>query len=80
METLASGTSVLGARVWGNPMGSSTMDARKRRSEAIVAGLPADVMDELVADMAEAVLAMLSEAATEADGCDEESGDLRQIQ
>ena len=80
MVTLAPGTAVLGALVWENPMGPSTIDSRKRRAEAIVAGLPAHVMDELVEDLAGAVLAMLSEAATEADGCDEESGDLRQIQ
>ena len=49
--------------------------------EAILAGLPAHVMDECVEDMAEAVVAMLlSQAATEPDEEDDASGNLRKIQ
>jgi hypothetical protein len=47
----------------------------------VLAGLPADVMDELVADLAEAVVAtLLSQAAIDADEEDDASGDLREIQ
>ena len=48
-----------------------------RQAEAILAGLPAHVMDELVSDLAEAVLAvLLSEGAPEPDERDDESGRL----
>jgi len=51
--------------------------ATSRQPEAILAGLPAHVMDELVSDLAEAVVAvLLSQAATEADEGDDESGGL----
>ena len=51
--------------------------ANTRRAEAILAGLPARVMDELVADLAEAVVAtLLSQAAAEADEGDDESRGL----
>ena len=47
---------------------------------AILAGLPADVMDECVEDLAEAVVAMLlSQGTTEPDEHEHESGDLREI-
>jgi hypothetical protein len=46
----------------------------------ILAGLPAHLMDELVEDMAEGVVAMLlSQAAAEPDDEDDASSDLRQI-
>jgi hypothetical protein len=49
-----------------------------RQAEAILAGLPAPVMDELVEDLAEAVAAiLLSQAATDADEKDDASGSLR---
>lgn len=49
-----------------------------RSPEAILAGLPAHVMDELVDDLAEAVVAMLlSQAAAEPDEDEHASGDLR---
>jgi hypothetical protein len=48
------------ARAPGPPKKSPTI----REPEAILAGLPADVMDELVEDMAEAVVAMLLEPAS----------------
>ena len=51
-----------------------------RSPEAILAGLPADVMDECVEDLAEAVVAMLlSQAAIEPDDDEHESGDLRKV-
>jgi len=51
-----------------------------RSPEAILAGLPADVMDECVKDLAEAVVAiLLSQAATEPGEEDDASGDLRKI-
>jgi hypothetical protein len=51
-----------------------------RSPEAILAGLPAHVMDELVDDLAEAVVAMLlSQAAVEPDEDEHASGDLRKI-
>ena len=57
-----------------------TKAAFMRSPEAILTGLPADVMDELVEDMAEAVVAMLlSQAAAEPDDSDDASGDLREI-
>ena len=52
--------------------------ANTRHPAAILAGLPAHVMDELVEDMADAVVAiLLSQAATDADEKDDASGDLR---
>ena len=57
------------------------MKIKKSQAEAILAGLPADVMDELVEDMAEAVVAMLlKQAASEMDDDADESSQLRQIQ
>ena len=51
-----------------------------RSPETILAGLPAHVMDELVDDLAEAVVAiLLSQAATEPGEEDDASGDLRKI-
>ena len=51
-----------------------------RSPEAILAGLPAHVMDELVDDLAEAVVAMLlSQAANESDEENDASSDLRKI-
>jgi len=52
--------------------------ANTRPSEAILAGLPAQVMDELVSDLADAVVAiLLSQTATDADEKDDASGSLR---
>jgi hypothetical protein len=51
-----------------------------RSPEAIPAGLPADVMDECVEDLAEAVVAMLlSQAAIEPDEDEHASGHLRKV-
>ena len=51
-----------------------------RAAEAVVAGLPAEVIDGLVEDLAEAVVAMLlSTAPAEPGEEDDASGDLRQI-
>jgi hypothetical protein len=51
--------------------------ATSRQPEAILAGLPAHVMDELVSDLAEAVLAVLLSAGTsEPGGSDDASGSL----
>ena len=52
----------------------------QRRTDDLLAGLPAHVMDELVDDMAEAVVAMLlSQAAAQPHEEDDASGDLRQV-
>ena len=52
----------------------------QRHTDHLLAGLPAHVMDELVDDMAEAVVVMLlSQAAAQPDEEDDASGDLRQI-
>ncbi len=60
-----------------SPRGSST---NTRQPADILAGLPADVMDELVDDLAEAVVAiLLSQAASDASEKDDASGDLREI-
>jgi hypothetical protein len=49
-------------------------------SSDILAGLPADVMDELVDDLADAVVAiLLSQATTDPGKEDDASGDLRKI-
>ena len=51
-----------------------------REPEAVVTGLPAEVIDGLVEDMADAVVAMLLNPETvETVECDDESGDLRQV-
>jgi hypothetical protein len=51
--------------------------AEPRQSGDILAGLPAHVMDELVSDLAEAVLAVLLSAGTsEPGGSDDASGSL----
>jgi len=51
-----------------------------REPEPVLAGLPAEVMDELVKDLAEAVVAMLLPPASAEPGKeDDESGDLRQV-
>ena len=60
-------------------------DARKnsvsvRQAEAILAGLPAHVMDELVSDLAEAVVAILLDRERGDTGhSDDEGSDLREI-
>jgi len=67
------------------PSGARAVGTRKnsvstRQPEAILAGLPAHVMDELVEDLAEAVVAvLLSQAAAEPDEGEHASGDLRQV-
>jgi len=54
--------------------------AGSRRPADILAGLPAHVMDELVEDMAEAVVAILLDRETaETSDSDNESSHLRQI-
>ena len=58
---------------------SQRKSANTRHPAAILAGLPADVMDECVADMAEAVIAMLfAGEQTETDD-DDTSDHLRQV-
>jgi hypothetical protein len=58
--------------------GKGRTAADRRRFEQIIAGLPAHVMDELVGDLAEAVVAMLlSQEASASDEGDDASGDLR---
>jgi hypothetical protein len=53
-------------------------ETRRRRAEQIITGLPADVMDECVADMAEGVIAMLlAGESTETDDDATESSNLR---
>ena len=55
-------------------------DAFVRSPETILAGLPAHVMDELVEDLAEAVVAMLlSQTAIESDEDEHASSDLRKV-
>ena len=62
----------------GTPAGLGDIAINTRRSEAILAGLPAHVMDELVEDLAEAVVAiLLSQGTTEPDEDEHASGDLR---
>jgi len=62
------------------PMRRRNMKTKKSQAEAILAGLPAGVMDELVDDMADAVVAMLlTEAASGSDESDDASGNLRKI-
>ena len=57
------------------------MKTRKSQAEAILAGLPAHVMDSCVDDMADAVVAMLlKQVASEMDDDADESSHLRQIQ
>jgi hypothetical protein len=59
-------------------MERSDLETRRRRAERILAGLPGDVMDSCVSDMAAAVVAMLlSEPTLEADEGGDASGDLR---
>ena len=61
-------------------MKPSKKSANTRQAEAILAGLPAHVMDSLVEDMAEAVVAMLlRQTASNADECENASSDLRQV-
>ena len=56
---------------------SGEIDASTSRTGAILAGLPAGVMDELVSDLAEGVVAiLLSGAATEPGEGDDASGSL----
>jgi len=51
-----------------------------RPPEAVVTGLPAEVIDGLVEDLADAVVAMLLNPETaETVECDDESGDLRPV-
>ena len=62
------------------PTGGGDGETKTRRSADTLAGLPAPVMDELVDDLAEAVVAMLlSQAAAETDEEDDASSDLRKI-
>jgi len=57
--------------------GSRKNSATVRQPEAILAGLPEHVMDELVEDLAEAVVAiLLSQAATEPNEDDDANGNL----
>jgi len=61
---------------------SSKNSASIRQPEAILAGLPAPVMDELVEDMAEAVVAMLLDKEVlgpDDDDSDDARSNLRQI-
>jgi hypothetical protein len=59
---------------------SAGRSARTRQIGGTLAGLPGHVMDELVEDMAEAVVAMLlSQAADEPDEEDDASSDLREV-
>ncbi len=54
--------------------------AGTRQPADILAGLPADVMDELVDDLADAVVAtLLSQGTTDPGKEDDASGDLRTI-
>jgi hypothetical protein len=58
-------------------MDPSKKTTNKRRSEAVLAGLPGQVMDELVEDMAEAVVAMLLDRESAEPGeSDDASGSL----
>lgn len=58
----------------------SAWRGRRRQIEAVVAGLPAQVMDECADDLAEAVVAMLLGAAASEGGQGQDaSGDLRKI-
>ncbi len=57
-----------------------SMKTKKCTSEAILAGLPADVMDELVSDLAEAVVAiLLDRESAETSDSDDESSHVRQV-
>lgn len=61
--------------------GSLRSISSTRQPAVILAGLPAHVMDELVDDLAEAVVAMLlSQAAMEPGEDDDEGSNLRQVQ
>jgi len=51
----------------------------QRKPADILAGLPAPVMDELVDDLAEAVVAMLLSQTAEPDQEDDASSDLRKV-
>ncbi len=54
--------------------------AKRRNAEEIIAGLPAHVMDELVEDLAEAVVAvLLSQATSETDEHGDASSNLRTL-
>jgi len=56
------------------------MKTKKRPNEAILAGLPAHVMDELVNELADAIVAMLMrQAVTGPDEEEHASSDLRKI-
>ena len=60
--------------------GRGKKSASTRQPADILAGLPAHVMDELVEDMAEAVVAVLLDQATLApDDEDDASDDLRKV-
>jgi hypothetical protein len=66
-----------GCEMAGSPKTSLLTVSEPRQLGDILAGLPAHVMDELVSDLAEAVVAiLLSQAAAEADEGDDESGGL----
>jgi hypothetical protein len=55
------------------------IEARRRRAERIAAGLPSHVMDECVADVAEAVIAMLLAGEQPETDEDDTSSHLRPI-
>lgn len=79
---MSAGGSGAGNDASGSPRSGSLAEpgvgGKSRQVEDILAGLPAHVMDELVEDMADAVVAiLLSQAATDADEKDDASGDLR---
>jgi hypothetical protein len=54
-------------------------ETRRRRAEGIISLLPADVMDSCVADMAEAVIAMLLAGEQPETDDDDADGYLRQV-
>jgi hypothetical protein len=59
---------------------SSKNSTNKRLPEAVLAGLPADVMASLVDDMAEATVGMLlSQTAIESDEDEREASNLRAL-
>jgi hypothetical protein len=60
--------------------GKGRTAADRRQLEQTIAGLPAHVMDELVADLAEAVVAMLlSQESQASDEGNDAGGDLRSV-
>jgi len=75
---MSTGTRVAGDEPARSRRLSCTKSANPRHPADILAGLPADVMDELVDDIAAAVVAMLlSQTAIESDEDEHASGNLR---